>query len=145
MRAWLKRNGFPEISKHTVDRLMRETGIKGLVRGRRIVTAIRAKDKIRAKDLLNRNFFTDMPNKVCITNFTDVPTGAGFTYVSFVIDLFSRRILFWATSISHDTAFAEEALQMALWRCRHGSESRNSPIQRSVHRSDAGNNYTCGA
>ncbi len=75
---------------------MRETGIKGLVRGLRTVTAIRAKGKIRAKDLLNRNFFTDTPNKVWITNFTDAPTAAGFTYVSFVIDLFSMRVLSWA-------------------------------------------------
>ncbi|WP_332727344.1 transposase [Glutamicibacter sp.] len=46
MRAWLKRNGLPEISKRTVDRLMREAGMKGLVRGRRTVTTIRAKNKI---------------------------------------------------------------------------------------------------
>jgi len=63
---------------------------------------------------LNRNFFADAPDKVWITDFTYVPTGSGFTYVSFVIDLFSRRILSWASSTSHDTAFVEEALRLAL-------------------------------
>lgn len=100
--------------------------MKGLARGRRTVTTIRVKDKIRAKDLLNRKFFTVAPDKVWITNFTDVPTGAGFTYVSFMIDLFSRRILSWATSTSHDTEFVKEALRMALWQRRHGSGSRKA-------------------
>lgn len=142
MRAWLQRNGFPEVSKHTVDRLMRDAGMNGLVRGRRTVTTIRAKDKVRAKDLLNRNFCTDSPDKVWITDFTYVPTGAGFTYVSFVIDLFSRRILSWASSTSHDTEFVEEALRLALWQRRQGSQSRKSPIQDTIHHSDAGAEYT---
>ncbi|MFR0636633.1 IS3 family transposase [Arthrobacter sp. LS16] len=64
MQAWLQRNGFPEISKHIVDRLMREAGMKGMVRGRRAATTIRTKEKIRAKDLLNRNFFTEHPTKL---------------------------------------------------------------------------------
>jgi hypothetical protein len=32
MTVWLRRNGFPEASKHTVDRLMRAEGMNGLVR-----------------------------------------------------------------------------------------------------------------
>ena len=35
----LARNGFPDTSKHTVDRLMRMAGMNGLVRGRRTGTA----------------------------------------------------------------------------------------------------------
>lgn len=142
MRDWLQRNGFPEVSKHTVDRLMRDAGMKGLVRGRRTVTTIRAKDKIRAKDLMNRHFCTDAPGKVWVTDFTYVPTRSGFTYVAFVIDLFSRRILSWATSTSHDTESVEEALRMALWQRQHGVESRKSPIQGMIHHSDAGSEYT---
>jgi putative transposase len=33
MTAWLARTGFPGVSKHTVDRLMRQEGMRGLVRG----------------------------------------------------------------------------------------------------------------
>jgi hypothetical protein len=44
MTQWLRRNGFPEASKHTVDRLMREEGMNGLVRGRRTRTTIPGKD-----------------------------------------------------------------------------------------------------
>lgn len=138
MLVWLQRNGFPDISKHTVDRLMRVAGMNGLVRGRRTTTTIRAKDKIRAKDLLNRNFYTDAPNKVWVTDFTYVPIRGGFAYVSFVIDLFSRRILSWASSTSHDTEFVEEALQLALWQRRNELKPHVRPVFGTVHHSDAG-------
>ena len=54
MTAWLRRNGFPEVSKHTVDRLMRDEGMNGLIRGRKTRTTIPGKDGKRAGDLLNR-------------------------------------------------------------------------------------------
>lgn len=63
MTAGLRRKSFAEVSKHTVDRLTRE-GMNGLVCGRRITTTFRAKNKIGAKDLLNRAFSTDAPDKV---------------------------------------------------------------------------------
>ncbi|WP_347040294.1 IS3 family transposase [Glutamicibacter halophytocola] len=142
MHIWLQRNGFADVSKHTVDRLMRQAGMNGLVRGRRTATTIRSKDGHRAQDLLNRNFRTDAPDKVWVTDFTYVPTRAGFTYVSFVIDLFSRRIMSWATSTRHDTEFVEEALRLALWQRRNASGSRGRSGVGIVHHSDAGGEYT---
>ncbi len=52
MTAWLARTGFPGMSKHTVDRLMRQEGMRGLARGRKVRTTIAAKDGRRARDLL---------------------------------------------------------------------------------------------
>ncbi|MGY4543955.1 hypothetical protein ACVWY0_003898 [Arthrobacter sp. UYNi723] len=62
MTQWLRRNGFPEASKHTVDRLMREEGMNGLIRGRKTRTTIPGKDGRRARDLLNRDFTAPAPN-----------------------------------------------------------------------------------
>ncbi|MHA7178131.1 transposase [Arthrobacter sp. Sr24] len=81
-------------------------------------------------------------NKVWVTDFTYVPFRGGFAYVSFVIDLFSRRILSWASSTSHDTAFAEEALQLALWQRRNERHPHVRPVVGTVHHSDAGSEYT---
>lgn len=142
MLHWLRKNGHPDVSKHTVDRLMRVSKMNGLVRGRRTTTTIRAKDGHRAQDLLNRDFLTDAPDKIWITDFTYVPTRAGFTYVAFVIELFSRRILSWASSTTHDTAFVEEALQLALWQRRQGHDSQESHGAQIIHHSDAGSEYT---
>ncbi len=114
MTAWLRRKGFLEVSKHTVDRLMRDEGMNGLVRGRRTRTTIPGKDGKRAGDLLNRNFTASAPNRVWVTDFTYVPVYTGFVYVALVIDLYSRAIVGWETSTVKDTAFVEQCLKMAL-------------------------------
>ncbi|MGP5002615.1 IS3-like element ISPfr13 family transposase, partial [Glutamicibacter ardleyensis] len=75
---WLRRNGFPEVSKHTVDRLMRDEGMNGLIRGRKTRTTIPGKDGKRAGDLLNRNFSASAPNRIWVTDFTYVPVYSGF-------------------------------------------------------------------
>ena len=69
----LRRNGFPEASKHTVDRLMREEGMNGLIRGRKTRTTIPGKDGRRARDLLNRDFSAPAANQIWVTDFTYVP------------------------------------------------------------------------
>jgi transposase InsO family protein len=136
MTAWLARNGFPEVSKHTVDRLMRQEGMNGLVRGRRTRTTIPAKTGgVRAGDLLNRIFTAPRPNHAWVTDFTYVRTWCGFVYVAFVIDLFSRAIVGWSASTTKDVAFVEQCLQMALWRRDH---TDRPVLAGMIHHSDAG-------
>ena len=139
MTAWLGRNGFLGVSKHTVDRLMRLAGMSGLVRGRKTRTTIPAKDGKRAGDLLNRDFTAPFPNHSWVTDFTYVATWAGFVYVAFAIDLFSRAIVGWQVSTIKDTPFVEACLKMALWRRDH----TDRPILPGmIHHSDAGSQYT---
>lgn len=124
MTDWLNRalaaEGRPPVSKHTVDRLMRAEGMHGLVRGRGVRTTIPAKtDARRAGDLLERRFTAAAPNLVWVTNFTYVATWAGFVYVAFAVDLFSRAIVGWSVATVKDVAFVEACLRMALWRRDH--------------------------
>ncbi|WP_183662812.1 IS3 family transposase [Neomicrococcus aestuarii] len=139
MTQWLRRNGFPEASKHTVDRLMREEGMNGLVRGRKTRTTIPGKDGRRAGDLVNRDFTAAAPNQIWVTDFTYVPVYSGFVYVALVIDLYSRAILGWETSTVKDTAFVEHCLRMALWRREHTGRPAPTGL---IHHSDAGSQYT---
>ncbi|MDJ0318624.1 DDE-type integrase/transposase/recombinase [Arthrobacter antibioticus] len=129
MTAWLRRNDFPVVSKHTVDRLMRDEGMNGLIRGRKTRTTIPAKDCKRAGDLLNRNFSANTPNRIWVTDFTYVPVYSGFVYVALVIDLYSRAIVEWETSTVKDTAFEEQCLKMALWRRKHS----NRPVDKGLY------------
>jgi len=93
MTAWLARNGFPYVSKHTVDRLMRDEGMNGLVRGRSARTTVPAKTcGVRAGDLFNRIFTSPRPNHAWVIDFTYVRTWCGFVYVAFAIDLYSRAM-----------------------------------------------------
>jgi putative transposase len=139
MTGWLAGNGFPGVSKHTVDRLMRtEGGMRGLVRGRKTRTTIpgiAAKDGVRAGDLLNRNFRTSTPNRAWVTDFTYLSTWSGFAYVAFALDLYPRAIVGWSAAMRKDVAFVEQCLAMALWRRGHAGR----PIpQGMIHHSDAG-------
>ncbi|UUL77913.1 IS3 family transposase [Pseudarthrobacter sp. Fe7] len=139
MTQWLRRNGFPEASKHTVDRIMREERMNGLIRGRKTRTTIPGKDGRRAGDLLNRDFTAEVPNRIWVTDFTYVPAYSGFVYVALVIDLYSRVIVGWETSTVKDTAFVEHCLRMALWRREHTGRPAPAGL---IHHSDAGSQYT---
>jgi putative transposase len=139
MTRWLARNGFPGISKHTVDRLMRQEGLRGLVRGRKVRTTIPSKDGRRAGDLLNRDFRTDAPNRAWVTDFTFVATWSGFAYVAFAIDLYSRAVVGWSVSSVKDVGFVETCLKMALWRRDHTGRPVTAGL---IHHSDAGSQYT---
>ncbi|GAA1216368.1 hypothetical protein GCM10009655_14580 [Rhodoglobus aureus] len=139
MTAWMRREGFDGLSKHTVDQLMRQEGMNGLVRGRRTRTTIPNKDGRRAPDLLNRNFSAPRPNHAWVTDFTYVPTWSGFIYVAFAIDLYSRAIVGWDISKIKDTAFVEGCLRMALWRRDHTERPVPAGM---IHHSDAGSQYT---
>ncbi|GAB3128811.1 hypothetical protein GCM10027056_30250 [Glaciibacter psychrotolerans] len=140
MTAWLARSGFSDVSKHTVDRLMRLEGMNGLVRGRKPRTSTSSgKDSARAPDLLKRNFTAPRPNHSWVTDFTYVPTWGGFVYIAFAIDLFSRAIVGWQASTVKDTPFVEECLKMALWRRDHAGHAVKPGM---IHHSDAGSQYT---
>jgi transposase InsO family protein len=47
-------------------------------------------------------------------DFTYVATWAGFVYVAFVIDLYSRAIVGWSAATVKDVAFFQACLRMAL-------------------------------
>jgi putative transposase len=144
MTDWLNRQlaaeGRPAVSKHTVDRLMRQLGMRGLVRGRGVRTTVPARgDARRATDLLQRRFRTSAPNLAWVTDFTYVPTWAGFVYVAFAVDLFSRAIVGWSAATVKDVAFVEDCLRMALWRRDHTGRPVGEGM---IHHSDAGSQYT---
>jgi putative transposase len=139
MTAWLRRQGFAGMSNHTVDRLMRDEGMNGLIRGRAVRTTIPAKDGTRSGDLLGRDFSAPWPNHTWVTDFIYVPTWASFVYVAFAIELFSRMILGWHVSTVKDTAFVEACLRMALWRRDHPGRAVEPGM---IHHSDAGSQYT---
>lgn len=63
------RNQCHEVGKHTVDRLLRDEGLSGVVRGRRHRTTIPGgRNADRAPDLLDRNFTAEAPNRKWVTD-----------------------------------------------------------------------------
>jgi putative transposase len=139
-KVWLElnREGMP-VARCTVERLMRELGLAGARRGRRVRTTIPAAAAARPADLVRRQFSPAAPDRLWVADFTYVPTWTGMVYVAFVIDAYSRRILGWRAARSMKTALVLDALEHALWtRQRDGGRA----LAGLVHHTDAGAQYT---
>jgi len=64
------------------------------------VTTVADESVLRPLDLVERDFHATRPNQLWVADFTYVATWAGFVYVAFVIDVFSRMIVGWRVSRS---------------------------------------------
>ena len=135
-KVWkqLKREGF-RVARCTVARLMREMGLRGVSRGKKIKTTWPATADIVPLDRVNRDFVVSAPNRLWVADLTYVATWRGFVYVAFVIDAFARRIVGWRVSSSLRTDIALDALEQALYDRRIAEESD------LVHHSDRGVQY----
>lgn len=133
-KVWhqLNREGI-EVARCTVSRLMREMGLRGAVRGRRVRTTVPADQAERPLDLVERDFSAERPNQLWVSDLTYVATWRGFVYVAFVIDVFSRRIVGWRVSNSLRTDLALDALEQALYERDTGGAL--------THHSDRGVQY----
>ena len=94
----LKARGL-RIGKKRVERLMRENGLRGRCR-----TSLRAHDRLQtrapvAPNLLER-YFDGRPRRTSawVGDVTFIPTADGWLYLAVLLDLFSRRVVGWATS-----------------------------------------------
>jgi putative transposase len=115
-KVWkqLNRETIP-VARCTVARLMRDLGLRGVVRGRRITTTIPDTLADRPRDLVERDFRATRPNQLWVADLTYVATWRGFVYVAFVIDVFSRRIVGWRATSSLRSDLALDALEQALY------------------------------
>ena len=77
---------------------MRALGLSGAAPGRKPRATGPAEGDRAPTGLLRRDFTATGPNRRWVVDFTYVPTWSGFCYTAFVMDLFSRRIVGWATS-----------------------------------------------
>jgi putative transposase len=115
-KVWrqLKRESI-DVARCTVARLMRQMGLKGVVRGKPVRTTISDTSAPCPLDRVNRTFKAPRPNTLWVSDFTYVATWAGFVYVAFVIDAFARRIVGWRVSRSARADFVLDALDQALY------------------------------
>ncbi len=131
----LRANGR-RVGKKRVERLMRREGICGRKKRRfRRTTDSNHPDPI-APNTLDRNFEVDLPNAAWVTDVTYVWTVQGWLYLAAILDLFSRRVVGWATSANNDRALALDALARA-------TKSRK-PAVGLLHHSDRGSVYASG-
>lgn len=130
----LGREGF-HVARCTVERLMRQMGLQGAIRGKPVRTTFSDKSAPCPLDQVNREFHAPAPNMLWVSDFTYVATWQGFVYVALVIDVFARRIVGWRASRTAHTGFVLDALEQALHDRRPASRSG------LIHHSDRGSQY----
>jgi len=133
-KVWrqLKREGY-QVARCTVERIMRQMGLYGVVRGATKRTTIASDRDSKPLDLVKRVFHADRPNQLWVADFTYVVTWVGFVYVAFVIDVFSRMIVGWRAARTMTADLTLDALEQALWARKVKG--------RLIHHSDRGSQY----
>lgn len=125
-----------DVGRDQVARLMRIAGITGVRRGRIPITTRPAPEPDSRPDLVNRRFKASRPNELWVADITYVRTLSGFVYTAFVTDVFSRKIVGWATRSSMKTeALPLEALEQAI-------QGAKNTLVDLTHHSDHGSQYT---
>lgn len=139
-RTWkaLTRAG-EQVPRCRVQRLMRANGIQGAKRrGKPWRTTIPDPDARRRPDLVNRDFTASAPNELWVADFSYLRCWEGLVFFSFVIDVFSRKVVGWQFAAHMRTTLVLDALRMAL------STRQRVEEVRLIHHSDRGSQYLSG-
>jgi len=132
VRAELLASG-ERVSAKTIAKVMREDGL--VARGKkrfRATTDSKHADPI-APNIVKRDFVSDQKNETWVTDVTCIWTRTGWLFLAVMLDLFSRRVVGWATSATNDRFLALDALREAI--------ARRRPPAGLVHHSDRGSPY----
>ena len=140
-RAQLLARGWDpaEIGRDQVMNVMRESGIRGVRRGRTPVTTKPAKGTGGRPDLVERGFEAEAPNRLHVADITYVRMANGsFGHTAFAADVFARRIVGWACATTMDTGeLPLQALEqrdiMGRLAWRHGRSRAPFRPWRAVH------------
>jgi putative transposase len=98
-----------------VQRLMRGAGLQGAKRrGKPWRTTIPDAAADRRPDLVNRDFTAEAPDRLWVGDFTYLRCWEGRLFFSFIIDVFSRKIVGWQLASHMRTDLVLDALRMAL-------------------------------
>jgi transposase InsO family protein len=129
----LRSEGF-EIGREKTRRLMKKLRLRVIQRQAYRVTTKRKEGDEVADNLLNQNFNPMGPNEVWAGDITYLRTAEGWMYLAIVMDLYSRRIIGWATDRHMKQDLVIRALMMAY--------NLRRPGKGLVFHSDRGSQYT---
>ena len=123
--------GSQPVARCTTQRLMKDLGLRGISRAKGPRTTVPGTGPDTRPDLVERTFTAPGPDRLWVADITYCRTFAGWVYASFVLDVFSRRVVGWQLSTSLRTELALDALNMGLWTRRHDGHDTSDLIHHS--------------
>ena len=121
------------VGRKRIARLMQVQGLRARTKRRFRTTTDSDHALPVAANVLDRQFATTAPDAVWVSDITYLWTLEGWLYLVVILDLFSRRVVGWATSARLTRQLALNALTMAL--------ARRQPPRGLLHHSDRGSQY----
>jgi transposase InsO family protein len=126
------------VNHKRVARVMREHGIAGYQKRRRVRTTVPEPSGQKVPDLLKRDFTAEAPNQRYVGDITYLPLADGTNlYLATVIDCFSRRLAGWSIADHMRTSLVEDALKAAA-----ATRGGTTALAGAVFHSDHGSVYT---
>lgn len=123
------------VNHKRVARVMRQHGIVGYRKRRRVITTIPEPCDAKVADLLKRDFTAEGPNQRYVGDITYLPIADGSNlYLATVIDCYSRRLVGWAVADHMRTELVENALNAAM--------ATRGSLAGAIFHSDHGSVYT---
>jgi len=125
------------VSRKRVIRIMQQEDLCAHVPKKFRRTTDSNHDRPVAENTVNRDFNPAGPNQLWAADLSYIRTWQGWVYLAVVLDLYSRRVVGWATAEHMRTELPLTALQMAI--------DHRRPLAGLVHHSDRGSQYASEA
>jgi transposase InsO family protein len=122
-----------QMNKKKIRRVMKKFNLKPY--RRRVKKPFKPEDIDKPATIyenLIKNIIADRPNLIWAGDFTYIPFQGKFIYLATIIDLFTREIVGWAVSVTHDRFMCLDALRMAF---------RRTNAKPKYHHDDQGSEY----
>jgi putative transposase len=134
LQHYLLREHDIKVGETRLRRIIRENQLQAKQIKRFVKTTWSDHDELVHPNLLREMTVTDV-NQVWVADITYIRVLAGFVYLATVLDVYSRKVIGWAISVSLDRKLTLAALRMAI-------EKRKPPAG-VIHHSDRGVQYLC--
>jgi len=129
----LQRYGFI-VSRRRIKNVMKDLNLLVKMKRRfRVNTTDSNHNLPIAPNLLNRDFYSSIPDTKYVGDITYIPTNEGWLYLATVIDLYSRKIVGWSMAENMKTSLVNNALKMAI--------AKRGPLKGLIWHTDRGSQY----
>jgi len=129
----LKRDGC-QVNHKKIERLMQEMQLQ-CIQPKTYKVTTNSKHKFTRYPNLIKGIVPTALNQIWVSDITYIHIAHGSVYLAAILDLFSRKVIGYALSLTLEATVAIEALKMAIGN-RH-------PVQGCIHHSDQGVQYAC--
>jgi len=122
------------VSRRLIGSIMKDLGLVSKTKKKyRINTTDSNHNLPIANNILNRDFYSGVPDTKYVGDITYIPTNEGWLYLATVIDLYSRKIVGWSMADNMKVSLVNNALSMAL--------NTRKPSQGLIWHTDRGSQY----